>query len=179
MADQEMNPGFQMPRPGPEHIRLEPFAGTFRAEVEVFMGPGEPQRSTGTMTSTFQVGGLYLHQSYAGDSSSPDWPAFVGQGYWGYDFGSKKYEGFWIDNASTLMQRESGDFDPSTNSWTMESSFLHPALGRQISKRSRIQLVDRDHHRMETFMRAGDQAETLAMRIAYTRIESPGTEGPE
>ena len=56
-----------MPKPGAQHKLLEPFVGKFRSEVSIFMGPGEPMKSTGTMINSWQVDGLYLHQDYVGD----------------------------------------------------------------------------------------------------------------
>jgi hypothetical protein len=42
--------------------KLAPFVGTFRTEVKTWMGPGDPQRSTGTMTNTRDLGGKFLRQ---------------------------------------------------------------------------------------------------------------------
>ena len=121
--------GFTMPSAGPEHKRLEPFAGTFRSEVKMWMGPGDPMITTGTMTNSWQLGGLYLQQEYVGDSSGGSFPSFVGKGYWGYNTTSKKYEGFWIDSGSTTMQLESGDVDSSGLVWTMHSELKCPQTG--------------------------------------------------
>ena len=89
------------PAPGPEHALLKPFAGTFRATVKLWMGPGDPMVQHGTMINSFQVGGLYLFQDYTGDQVSGPWPSFIGKGFWGFNTFAKEFEGFWIDNAST------------------------------------------------------------------------------
>ena len=48
MSDQESSGGM-MHQPGAEMDRLKPFIGTFAAQVKLWMGPGEPMVSTGTM----------------------------------------------------------------------------------------------------------------------------------
>ena len=149
-----------MPGPDEHHTRLEPFVGTFKAVVKLWMGPGEPMVSTGVMTSTMELGGRFLHQHYEGDPA-PDapFPDFQGRGYWGYNHTTKKYEGFWIDTASTMMQNESGDVDASGKVWTMRST----------QKKSVITLTDRDHHSMEMFFKDSDGNEIKGMEIKYIR----------
>ncbi len=49
-----------MSRTTEAHERLKPFEGTFKAEVKMWMGPGDPMVSTGTMTSTLELGGRFL-----------------------------------------------------------------------------------------------------------------------
>ncbi len=164
-----MSDDYQPPRPGNEHALLAPFAGTFRATVKLYFGPGEPQVSAGTMVNSWDLDGLYLHQHYTGDPAPPPYPAFIGRGYWGYNFSSGQYEGFWIDNGSSMMQTEQGQVDPSGKVWTMRSEFVHPANGQRIAKRSVIKLVDQDHHLMESWMTGPDGQESLTMEIDYRR----------
>ncbi len=85
MSNTEQSPEstFQLPSPGPEHELLKPFAGSFRATVKMWMGPGEPNVSTGQMKNSFQLNGLYLHQDYVGDADDGPFPSFAGKGYWG------------------------------------------------------------------------------------------------
>lgn len=161
--------GFEMPCAGKEHALLKPFEGKFRAKVQIYMGGPEPQISTGTMVNSFQVDGLYLHQDYQGDAPPKPYPAFVGRGYWGYNFGTKKYEGFWIDNASSMMQNEAGTVDSSGKVWTMTSEFTNPNDGSTIRKKTEIKLQDADQHTMESFMTAADGNEYRTMIIEYKR----------
>lgn len=157
------------PKPGPEHLRLEPFAGRFRARVTLFMGPGQTFQSTGTMVSSWQLDGLYLQQEYVGDPPDGPFPKFVGKGFWGFNATSRKYEGFWIDNASTTMQCESGDVDATGKVWTMHGQFVHPATGAAMKKRSVITLVDGDRNRLESFLAGPDGSEFKTMEIDYQR----------
>jgi len=156
--------------PGAEHKRLEPFAGKFRAVVKLWMGPGDPMVSTGLMTNTFDLGGRFLRQDYKGDPHDGPFPSFEGRGFWGYNDVSKRYEGVWLDNASNMIQFETGEIDATGKVWTMEGRIPSPQTGQPMIKRSVITLVDRDRHEMEMFF-VTDGRETKAMAIAYERAD--------
>jgi hypothetical protein len=158
----------EMRSPGREHEALAPFVGTFRARVKLWMGPGDPVQSSGTMTTTPELGGLFLRQEYTGDPGPSPFPAFEGHGFWGFNKATRQYEGFWIDNASSVMQHETGSVDGAGKVWTMTGSMSNPASGEPMTKRSVITLQDRDRHTLEMFFEAGGR-ETRVMEIEYTR----------
>jgi len=151
-----------------EHERLAALAGTFRAEVKMWMGPGDPMVTTGTMVNERDLGGRFLRQTYTGDASEGPFPNFEGRGYLGFNKITGQYEGFWIDNASTMMQTEAGSADGDV--WTMVGDLPNPQGGGSMTKRSVITLQDEDRHTMEMFFDSGD-GESKAMEINYTRAE--------
>jgi hypothetical protein len=153
----------------PEHEKLTPFEGTFRAEVTMWMGPGDPVTMTGRMVNVLDLGGRFLRQTYRGDPlEEGPFASFEGRGYWGYNNVIGKYEGFWIDTASTMMQTEAGTVDESGKVWTMLGEMPNPQTGGKMTKRSVITLVDADHHTMETYFDTGE-GEFKAMEIRYER----------
>ena len=155
--------------PNEAHQKLQPFEGTFKAEVKMWMGPGDPHVTTGTMVNSFALGGRFLQQDYQGDAVDGPFPSFAGKGYWGYNTQAEQYEGFWIDTASTMMQTEQGQVNDAGNEWTMTGSMTCPATGDHMHKRSVIKLIDNDHHSMETFFTGADGQEMKAMEIQYVR----------
>lgn len=157
-----------IPEPGPEHDRLKPFEGKFRARVRLWMGPGDPVVSTGTMTNSFDLGGRFLRQDYRGDPGEGPFPDFEGRGFWGYNTTTKRYEGFWIDNVSTMMQTEAGDVDDSGKVWTMTGEMPDPQSGEMMNRRSVITLQDSDRHKLEIFFSKAGR-EFKAMEIDYER----------
>ena len=163
---------FQLPKPGPAHELLKPFEGTFKAVVELWFGPDNSHVTTGLMTSTFQLGGLWLFQDYKGDAQDGPFPDFAGKGYWGWNFAAKKYEGFWIDSTSPGMQTESGNVDESGKLWTMtcEQTHTHPETGAQLSKRSEIRVKDENHNSLTAFFTDADGNDFKNMHIEYTRV---------
>ncbi len=150
--------------------RFGPFVGTFKAEVKLWMGPGEPLVSTGVMVNTLDLGGRFLRQEYTGDQVDGPFPSFEGRGFWGYNPTIEKYEGFWIDNASSGMQTETGDVDGAGKEWTMVGETINPANKQPMKKRSMIVVADNDHHSMETYFTGPDGNEFKAMAIVYERV---------
>ena len=169
MSETTEQQGFQMPQPGAEHEKLKPFEGTFTSQVKLWMGPGDPIVSTGTMVNSFQLDGLYLHQNYTGDKIDGPFPSFLGKGYWGYNTNQKRYEGFWIDNASTTMQTEHGQMSADGKTWEMHSEFIPPGSDQPMNKRTVITLIDNDNHMMETYVTVPEQGEFKNMEIIYKR----------
>ncbi len=159
-----------MGAPGEAHSRLEPFVGTFQGEVKIWMGYGEPMVSTGTMVSAFDLEGRFVSQTYTGHANDGPFPNFEGRGFWGYNTITNKYEGFWIDTASTVMQTDSGDVDDAGKVWTMIGEVPNPQTGQSMKKRSVITLQDNDHHSIEMYFETPD-GEFKTMEITYTRGE--------
>ena len=102
--------------PVEQHKLFEQFVGTWKAEVTMWMGPGEPMVSTGTMVNSLDLGGRYLKQDYKGDATDGPFPNFEGRGFWGFNDVTGKFEGLWIDNASNQMATEQGGYDASSTS---------------------------------------------------------------
>lgn len=153
-----------------KHKLLEPFVGTFRATVKIWMGADEPVISTGTMVNRLDLGGRFLHEHYTGDQTDGPYPNFEGRGYWGYNTLSQCFEGYWIDNASTAMSMEWGQADEVGKVWTMKSEMPNPE-GGTITRTTIISLKDRDHHTMEAYMSGPDGVDRKTMEIEYERAE--------
>lgn len=169
MTEQATSDCAQMGAVTEAHKTLERFAGTFRATVKIWMGPGDPFESTGVMRNTMDLGGRFLHHVYQGDPSDGPFPNFEGRGYWGYNTTKNVYEGFWIDTACNWMQTESGQVDGTGNVWTMTSEMTNPMGPGTLEKRTVITYVDEDHHTMESYMKPPGGEETKSMEIRYER----------
>ena len=149
----------------PEHQAIARCAGTWRAEVKLWMSPGgEPNVSQGTMVNTMVLGGRFLEHDYKDDSGM-----FEGKGFWGYNTVDKRFEGLWIDSMATFFQIEHGQLDHGGNSWTMTGSMTNPGTGQPMKKRSVVKILGPDEHVMEMYFQMGPNAEAKAMEIHYTR----------
>lgn len=152
-----------------EHEKLKPLEGTFKAEIKMWMGPGDPMVSTGTMVNTLDLGGRYLRQDYKGDPNPGPFPNFEGRGFFGYNTIDKRFEGMWIDNASTMMMTEHGQVDASGKKWEMRGQMTDPGSGQPMRKRSVVTIHDDNSHTMEMFFAVGDGPEIKSMEISYAR----------
>ncbi len=164
-----MSEDFIPPTPGPEHELLKPFEGTFRTEVQMWFGPDQWMTTTGTMINRWELNGLYLRQDYKGDAVDGQGPCFEGAGYWGFNTVAGRYEGMWVDTASTVMQTESGQVDETGKVWTMLSEIPNPHGEGTLEKRSVITLIDDNHHKMEMFIKLPDGSEMKNMELTYVR----------
>lgn len=153
----------EMAKPAPEHANLEPFLGTWDAEVKMWMGPGEPVVSGGVMVNEMTLGGKWLRNTFEGDNG------FAGSGFMGFNKSKGKYEGFWIDSMSSFMQTETGDYDTRSKTFTMMSKMLCPMAGTPMAKRSVYRVEGPDRHVMEMYFTGEGQPECQAMEITYTR----------
>lgn len=156
--------------PVEEHEHFAQFVGTWKAEVSMWMGPGEPMESTGMMVNSLDLGGRYLKQDYKGDATEGPFPNFEGRGFWGFNDVTRKFEGFWIDNASNQMSVERGEYSAATKSWTMLGEMAMPG-GGAVQKRSVITVLGEDEHTMEMFMTGPDGQEGKVMHIHYSRAQ--------
>ena len=158
-----------MARKAPQHDLFKAFAGTFRAEVRMWMGPGDPMVMTGSMVNRLDLDGRFLIQDYKGDPSEGPFPAFEGRGFWGYNTATEQFEGVWIDNASTMMQFETGSVDSAGKNWEIHGEMSMPGTDVKMKKRSVIRLQDNDRHSMEMYFTGADGKEQKNMEIHYTR----------
>jgi len=150
---------------GPQHDTLGRFAGTWRAEVKLWMDPtAPPQVSQGTMKCTPVLGGRFLQQEYRDDAGM-----FEGRGFWGYNTVDERYEGFWIDSMATFFQLEHGRHDPKSDTYTMTGTMTDPTSRKTIRKRSVIVYKSPNEHTIEMFFEGQAGRENKAMEIRYTR----------
>lgn len=169
MSQQDQDAWKQQTMPGPEHQALAPFVGKFKGKVRMHMQPGAPPaESEGIMTTAWTLDGRFLEQSYDGQAFGG---VFKGRGFFGFNRGSRKYQGVWIDTASTCMQTESGTYDPTTKTFTMSGTFDNPADGSPMHKKSVFKVLSNDEHTLEMFFPGPDGKDFKIMDIHYTRVK--------
>ena len=159
----------EMSKPAKEHGLFHPLVGTFKATVKMWMGPGEPMVSTGTMVNSMVLGGLHLHQDYKGDPNPGPFPAFEGKGFFSFNKHKKQFEGFWVDNAASWLSMEAGQVDASGKRWEMHSEMDDPMSGAPTKKRTVIEIRDNNHHSMISYFTPKGGQESKCMEITYVR----------
>lgn len=154
--------------PGPEHEVLKAFEGTWKAAVSFWMQPGAaPMHAEGTMVNEWILGGRFLQQRYTSNfMGSP----FAGQGLFGYNGVDRRYEGLWVDTMSTAMMLETGRYDASMRTFTMQGEVTDPASRKSMKKKTVITVDSPNQHTMSMHF-ADDGAKSFwkCMEIVYTR----------
>ena len=155
--------------PGAPHKRFEESAGTWDAEVKMWMnGPtADPMISKGTSENKLVLGGRYLQQDFTGEMMGQQ---FTGIGLTGYDNFKKKYVSFWIDNMSTAMSTMDGALDKDGKSLTMRGKMDEPATGEKDKKVKYVtRFIDNDTQVFETYDVTSFGDKKPIMEITYKR----------
>jgi Protein of unknown function (DUF1579) len=151
--------------PGEGHKKLESMIGTFDAKVKIWMDPSKPPaESVGTSVNSWVLGNRFIETKHQGTFMGQP---FSGVGYTGYDNTTKKYEGTWMDTASTGMMVSKGTM--SGNVMTTSSTMADPTTGKMTTMKMKTTVADKDHYTMEMWGPGPDGKEHKMMEINYTR----------
>ena len=153
-------------QPGPNHKVLAEMAGEWDAAVKTWMGPGEPEISTGRSQNKMILGGRYLLEEYEGVAMGRP---FRGMGITGYDNVAKAFTGIWIDDMSTGIMTSEGKLDEKGKAMESVYTFNDPSTGGPQKGRMALKIISPDKHVMEMFGNGPDGKEMLMMEITYTR----------
>lgn len=153
--------------PNDAHKKLQPFIGTWKTKVTMWMAPGAPpDTTTGVSINTWALGGRYIEQRYTGTFMGQP---FHGIGYTGYDNIKKVYVGTWIDNASTAIMMTIGKLDSSGKSMSFSGTMDDPMSGKALPMEEKINFLDKDHHTFEMWSPGPDGNMYKSMEIDYKR----------
>lgn len=153
--------------PSAAHKTLEPFVGTWTAEIKMWLAPGEaPTVTKGSAKSTWILGGRYVQEEFTGEFMGKP---FRGLSLTGYDNVRQKYRSVWIDDMSTTMVTSEGDADAAGKVFTYGGDYACAMTG-QTHKAAKLvtRLISKDKFTFELHdpARAGD---SKVMEITYTR----------
>ncbi len=164
--------------PGAELHALEPLAGHWRVEKSIFVAMGTPERpatsSDMTTTRKWIADGKFLEDRTTGTVNGHP---YLRIGYLGYNPMDRRYEWNTIDNITTIMMTYHGRNDSgATRPIDVLGSFTdlgvtgEANVGKTVQMRTRITIIDNDHHRFQIFFTPSGGQETLADQMDYTRI---------
>jgi hypothetical protein len=163
----EMEAMMKAATPGDAHKKLGAMAGTFNAEVKMWMQPGAPPAGgAGVAENSWALDGRWLEQHFTGNFMGMP---FTGVGFTGYDNIKKKYVGTWMDTMTTAMMVSSGTANSDGKSFTFTSTMDDPMTGKSSPVKEIVTVVDGDHHTLEMWGAAPDGKMFKMMEIAYTR----------
>ncbi len=151
--------------PGPQHARLREAVGTWKTETKIWMGPGEPEVSTGTSEFKTILGGRYVVEQFASTFMGKP---FEGMGVYGYDNVTKKYVTIWLDNSGTGIARSEGTRDEAAKTTTYFGEYVDPMKGPSKFKNV-LREVSKDRQVFEMYMIDSGGQEQKSMEITYTR----------
>jgi hypothetical protein len=153
----------KLAQPGDEHARLaKALAGEWTVHGKFNMG-GKEVESDSTSKIEPILDGRFVRQEVNGNS--PFGP-FAGRGIMGYNNGTKKFVGAWIDNMGTGIMTGTGVENDPGKCWTFTDSY--DAGPYQMNMRDELKVVSADEFTMKMFHTEGGK-EALGMELTYKR----------
>ena len=154
--------------PGSNHAFLAKMEGHWDATAKMWMGPGEPEVSTGVSENRMILGGRFLLQDFEGMVMGRP---FKGMGLTGFDNVSGKFASVWVDSMGTGMMTGSGSLDASGKVLRSVDRYNDPTVKGPKETRDVLTLVDDDTIVMEMFEKGPDGKEVKTMEITYRRVK--------
>lgn len=154
--------------PGPQHERLAWFEGEWTTQASHWMGPGEPQTSSGKSSMKMVLDGRFLH-----DHHESEWMGqpFSGKGFTGYDNMAGHYVSYWFDSMSTGVFSGQGQFDADSNSYQYVSEYTDPTSPDNPTPVRYVMSIDGDDQFTFSWFEDRGEGEMKTMEIVYTRVE--------
>jgi len=163
----EMEASMKLAAPGDHHKHLAAGIGKWDVAVKLWMAPGQPPaESTGTMESSWLLGGRFVETTYKGDLMGMP---FEGHGVDGYDNGAHQYVSTWADNMGTMMMYFTGTCSDDGKVRTMTADFTDPVTGQKMKNRSVTTVKDASSFTYEAWMVDGEGHEFKQMEMVAAR----------
>lgn len=147
---EEMAAWMALANPGEHHKHLQPYAGKWKAEIKMWMGPGaDPMLNESAGEAKWIMDGRFLEWHHTGDFAGMP---YMARGFDAYNNGEKRYETIYFDNFGTLMVFYTGECSDDGKTRVMHGSFGNPMTGGTIEQKSVYTWIDEDHFKLESFM---------------------------
>lgn len=146
--------------PGPMHQWMARHAGTWEAEINSWMGPGEPMKSKATEVVTITMNGLYQLSHLTGNIMGM---AFEGRGTMAYDNAKKQFVLCWIDNFSSGIIMMTGWYDEPTKTLHFKGTQTNPVTGKDSKLRQEQKFITDDHYILTMYGEGPDGNEMKMM----------------
>jgi len=151
--------------PGAEHKALAPLAGSFTAQVKMWMGGPKPVENAGTAEGKAIMGGRYVEELFTGTVMGQP---FEGRGLIGYDNAKKKYVWTWIDTMSTAISTAEGTADATGKVITLKGESYDPSTKKMSPVKYVFHIESDKKHAFETWETVNGK-EARTMEVVYTR----------
>jgi Protein of unknown function (DUF1579) len=152
------------PKPSPEHKILQERVGTWDAALQMWMGPGEPQKSTGAETNRM-LGEFHLLSTF--EAKDMMGGPFEGHGILSWDPNKKKFVSIWVDTMEPTPAVMEGTHDAKAHTLTFTGEIM--MNGQRAKMRQVATSKDADHATFEMYTTGPDGKEAKMMQIDYTR----------
>ncbi|MBI5435380.1 MAG: DUF1579 domain-containing protein [Planctomycetes bacterium] len=151
------------PEPAPEHKLLMERLGTWDCEMQMWMGPGEPERMKGVEKNR-ALAPFHLVSEFTADMPSMQ---FEGHGVMSWDPEKKKFVSLWVDVTEASPTWMEGTYDAKTRAFHFTGENM--TMGQRLKMRHVLAIKDADHATFDMYVTGADGKESKSMQIDYTR----------
>jgi Protein of unknown function (DUF1579) len=155
-------------KPGPEHAKLKPLAGSWDYTAKFWLDPNQPPlTSKGTLERKLILGGRFLEERAEGIGFDGE-PGFEHLGLIGYDSAQKKYTSNWACSMGTGTCTGVGSADSSGKKFTFQTEAFCPLMEKVMKGREVIRVESDDTVVIESYINH-DGREVKMMELVETR----------
>lgn len=158
-------------QPGPEHLNLMRLAGDYKTHLKLY-GPGQaaPAESDGTAQLRTEMGGRFIVEHNVGGSMGEP---YTGVRIYGFNNGSKKYEGVWTYAGSTAVMSLIGESSDGGKTIHYTATFHSDTSGQELTMQITLQILDTDHFQIDATHKMPDGSAGPRFVTVYTRTKLP------
>lgn len=167
----EMQAWMEAMRLTENHNFFRPLAGSWNAQMTVFMDNGEKAQGQGTCAITGTFGGRYLTSTFNGTLQGR---AYQGVQTFGYNNLKRQFESTWIDNMSTGIAFSSGNFDQNTRTFSMASEVDDAFTGERRVQTEETRIINDNQFSFTIFQTTSGGQRSKTLEIQYTRTGGQG-----
>lgn len=154
-------------KPVEQHKWLQKLVGEWKTEAEMFMGPEQSMKATGT-ESCKSVGGLWAFAQ--GKSQMPDGTSMEHYATLGYDVSFNEYRGCWFASMSSHLWKQTGTLSEDGKKMTLECVGPNMFGEGTANYRDIIEIQDDNHRTLSSYGPDEKGEMQLFMRVQYTRV---------
>ena len=145
--------------PGEMHKWMAQSDGTWTGEVNTYMDPANPTKSTATATSKMIYNGLYQITEYKGIMMGQP---FEGQGILAYDNAKQQFVNTWIDNMGSGVMVMTGVYDDKAKILYLRGTQTDPMTKKDSNIRQEVKFTGDDTQTI-TMYGPGDSGKEVKM----------------
>ena len=165
-SEAEMKAWQEFMTPGDMHKWMAKANGTWTGDVNTYMDPANPTKSTATATFKMIFNGLYQLGEYSGNMMGQP---FEGQGILAYDNAKKQFINTWIDNMGSGVVYMTGTLDDKANTLYLRGTQTDPVTKNDTNIRQEIKFINDDTQTITMYGPGPGGKEMKMMDIKLTR----------
>jgi len=154
-------------QPGPRHLSLMRLDGDYVTK-EKYYPPGQstPLESDGTATLRSEMGGRFIVERNAGGYLGEP---YIGLRIYGFNNGTKKYEGVWTSSKSTAVISLLGDSKDGGMTIEYTGTYHEDTTGSMRTMQITLHILDPDHFEVQVIRTMPDGSPGPKLVSLYTR----------